>query len=65
MVILIEFCFSKTRKAREKQAQQIVSNVDSDGDGKITENEFIDLMHENSKIAAEYLICLIRTLTES
>ena len=54
MVILIEFCFSKTRKAREKQAQQIVSNVDSDGDGKITENEFIDLMHENSKIAAEY-----------
>ena len=46
--------FSKTRKAREKQAQQIVSNVDSDGDGKITENEFIDLMHENSKVAAEY-----------
>jgi len=44
----------KTRKAREKQAQQIVSNVDSDGDGKITENEFIDLMHENSKVAAEY-----------
>ena len=47
------------------KAQQTVSNVDSGDDGKITENEFIDLMHENSKIAAEYLICLIRTLTES
>ena len=53
-IYLIYNIFSKTRKALENQAQQIVSNVDSDGDGKITENEFIDLMHENSKVAAEY-----------
>ena len=37
-----------------RQAQEIIAESDSDGDGKITEADFIDLMHENQKRVLEY-----------
>ena len=37
-----------------RQAQEIIAESDSDGDGKITEADFIDLMHENQKRALQY-----------
>ena len=37
-----------------KQAQEIIAVSDKDGDGKITEADFVDLMHENQKRGNEY-----------
>jgi len=44
----------KKSEAMARQAQEIIAESDSDGDGKITEADFIDLMHENQKRVLEY-----------
>ena len=44
----------KKMEAHEHKANQIIAERDSDGDGKITQNDFIDLMHENSKRTNQY-----------
>ena len=38
----------------ERQAQEIIAESDSDGDGKINVEDFIDLMHENQKRGLEF-----------